>query len=506
MLYHDFSLEEYCLVAVLTVLLQMPDIRDADEPVLRPLVESPLVETIWISSRSSGRQLAFPKCRTAPREVLNSGDALNSLLSRIDTPWLLVIPDALGLDIPPSSLERLLEVGGLTGAGLVYADFRERRKDGHMVDHPLLDYQLGSIRDTFDFGPLMLFSVPAISQALNSRGAISSLNTAGLYDLRLKLSLNSAFFHLQEFLCTRAEIDDRSSGEKLFDYVRADQQEIQRELESVATAHLKGLGAYLAPEFEMPPPSLQDFPVEASVVIPVRNRKRTILEAVNSALSQKTDFPFNVIVMDNFSSDGTSELLAERAKDCPGLKHRLPERLDLDIGGCWNAAIGDPACGRYAVQLDSDDLYSRPDALQQMVDLLRTGRHAMVIGAYTLVNERLEEIPPGKIDHREWTWENGRNNALRINGLGAPRAFCTELLRKIPFLNVGYGEDYALALRISRQYSIGRIYESLYLCRRWTDNTDSALPIEKVNRNDLFKDRIRTLEILARQRRNRELP
>jgi DNA-binding transcriptional ArsR family regulator len=209
MLYHDFSLEEYCLVAVLTVLLQMPDIRDADEPVLRLLVESPLVETIWISSRSSGRQLAFPKCRTAPREVLNSGDALNSLLSRIDTPWLLVIPDALGLDIPPSSLERLLEVGGLTGAGLVYADFRERRKDGHMVDHPLLDYQLGSIRDTFDFGPLMLFSVPAISQALNSRGAIPSLNTAGLYDLRLKLSLNSAFFHLPEFLCTRAEIDDR---------------------------------------------------------------------------------------------------------------------------------------------------------------------------------------------------------------------------------------------------------------------------------------------------------
>ncbi len=494
------------MVAVLTVLLQMPDIRDADEPVLRLFNDSLLVKTIWISSGSSARQPASPKCRTAPPAVLSSGDFLNSLLSRIDTPWFLVIPDAQGLEIPSSSLERLLEVGELTGAGLVYADFRERTNDGRLKDHPLLDYQLGSIRDIFDFGPLMLFSVPAIFQALNSRGAIPSLEAAGLYDLRLKLSLNSAFLHLPEFLCTRTEIDARSSGEKLFDYVRLDQQKIQREMETVATEHLQRLGACLAPEFEALPPSVQEFPVEASVIIPVRNRRRTILEAVDSALSQKMDFPFNVIVVDNFSSDGTSELLAERAKDCPVLKHRLPERNDLDIGGCWNVAIQDNACGRYAVQLDSDDLYSRPDALQQMVDLLRTERYAMVIGSYTLVNERLEEIPPGLVDHREWTQENGRNNALRINGLGAPRAFSTELIRKTGFLNVGYGEDYALALRLSRQYEIGRIYESLYLCRRWMDNTDAALPIEKSNRNDFFKDRIRTLEILARQRQNGRLP
>jgi len=493
-------------MAVLTVLLQMPEILDSTGPVLLPLIDSPFVKTIWISSGSSAGQRAFPKCRTAAPEVFNSGAALNSLFLRIETPWLLMIPNAQGLDIPPSSLERLLDVAERTGAGLVYADYRERGIKGRFMDHPLLDYQLGSIRDTFDFGPLLLFSVAAINQALNSWGAIPLLEAAGLYDLRLKLSLNASIFHLPEFLCTRTEIDARSSGEKIFDYVRADQQTVQKEMEAVATAHLQRLGAYLPPEFETPPPSREAFPVEASVIIPVRNRRRTIIEAVDSALAQKTDFSFNVLVVDNLSTDGTSELLAERAGDCPALHHLRPERNDLDIGGCWNQAVRDPACGRYAVQLDSDDLYSRTDVLQQLVDLLRAGPYAMVIGAYTLVNERLEEIPPGKIDHREWTPENGRNNALRINGLGAPRAFSTELLRKTGFLNVGYGEDYALALTLSRRYQIGRIYESLYLCRRWTDNTDAALPIEKSNRNDFFKDRIRTLEILARQRQKGRIP
>jgi len=490
-------------MAVLSVIIQLPGTQEQAEPALTPFLGSPLVKTIWISSGAPDRKPLPPKCRTAPPAALTSGAALNTLLSRIETPWLLMIPDARGLNIPSSSLERLQEVAEITGAGLVYADFRERGMDGRLHEHPLIDYQTGSLRDTFDFGPLMLFSVPAINQALNSWGQIPPLESAGLYDLRLKMSLNSTFFHLQEYLCTKAANDPRNSGEKIFDYVRLDQQKVQKEMETVATAHLQRLGAYLPPAFETIPRSSQDFPVEASVIIPVRNRRQTIIEAVDSALSQKTDFPFNVIVMDNFSTDGTSELLAERAKHCPALHHRIPVREDLDIGGCWNEAVRDEACGRHAVQLDSDDLYSRPDALRQMVDLLRTGSHAMVIGAYTLVNERLEEIPPGLIDHREWTPENGRNNALRINGLGAPRAFSTELLRKIGFLNVGYGEDYALALRLSRHYAIGRIYESLYLCRRWTDNTDAALPIEKSNRNDFFKDRIRTLEIMARQQLNR---
>jgi glycosyltransferase involved in cell wall biosynthesis len=240
--------------------------------------------------------------------------------------------------------------------------------------------------------------------------------------------------------------------------------------------------------------------VEASVITPVRNRKETIAEAVKSALSQQTDFSFNVLVVDNHSTDGTTAILSDLAKRFSNLKHIVPKRTDLGIGGCWNEALNSEACGRYAVQLDSDDLYSSPHTLQKMVDRLRQSRYAMVIGSYTLVNSGLEEISPGLIDHREWTDDNGHNNALRINGLGAPRAFDTALMRGIGFLNVSYGEDYAAALRICREYRIGRIYESLYLCRRWSGNSDAELSIEDANRNNAFKDKIRTDEILARQK------
>lgn len=493
-------------MSAISVIVQSQENHEETKQAVAFLLDSPLIKTIFVSAGSFYSQPDSSKCVMIQPSVLESGMAFNSLLYKVDTPWLLIIPDTRGLDIPSSSIDRLLDVAEITGAGLVYADFRERSVDGRYSEHPLIDYQMGSIRDTFDFGPLMLCSLSAIREALNTWGPIASLESAGLYDLRLKLSLTSSFFHLQEFLCTKKETDSRSSGEKIFDYVRLDQHKIQKEMETVATAHLQRIGAYLPPSFAKVPQSSHNFPLEASVIIPVRNRRRTVMEAVDSALSQKADFPFNVIVMDNFSTDGTTELLSERAKRSPNLHHRIPGRHDLDIGGCWNEAVWDHACGRYAVQLDSDDLYSRDDALQQMVNLLRSGRYAMAIGAYTLVNERLEEIPPGLIDHREWTPGNGRNNALRINGLGAPRAFSTELVRKTGFLNVGYGEDYALALRLSRHYEIGRIYESLYLCRRWTDNTDASLSIEKSNRNDFFKDRIRTLEILARQKENRNRP
>jgi glycosyltransferase involved in cell wall biosynthesis len=299
--------------------------------------------------------------------------------------------------------------------------------------------------------------------------------------------------------------DDSPTGEKIFSYVDPRNVEVQKEMETVFTEYLKTVGAYLpADSLRGIGRSSGTFPVEASVVIPVRNRKNTIEEAVKSALSQETAFPYNVIVVDNHSSDGTTAVLRDRAQQHGAVKHIIPERKDLGIGGCWNEALYSEACGRYAVQLDSDDLYSGTKTLQRIVDMFRQGDYAMVIGSYSLVNFSLERIPPGLIDHREWTDDNGHNNALRINGLGAPRAFDTGLMRTIGFLNVSYGEDYAAALRISREYRIGRIYESLYLCRRWEGNTDAALPIVEVNRNDAFKDKVRTDEILARKKMNQQ--
>jgi hypothetical protein len=367
----------------------------------------------------------------------------------------------------------------------------------------LNDYQLGSVRDDFDFGAMMLFSLPAIRKALKTYGAIPEVTFAGLYDLRLKVSIDHSVLHVGEPLYTVIKTDEPSCNEKLFAYVDPRHQAVQKEMETVFTEYLKKVGAYLPPHhLREVNPTTESFPVEASVVIPVRNRKETISEAVKNALSQQTDFSFNVIVVDNHSKDGTTVVLSDLARRYSNLKHIVPKRTDLGIGGCWNEAIHSEACGRYAVQLDSDDLYSSPQTLQKMVIMLRQGRYPMVIGSYTLVDFELREIPPGLIDHCEWTDENGHNNALRINGLGAPRAFNTRLMRKIGFLNVSYGEDYAAALRICREYRIGRIYESLYLCRRWPGNTDADLTLEETNRNDAFKDKIRTEEILARQKMN----
>jgi glycosyltransferase involved in cell wall biosynthesis len=325
---------------------------------------------------------------------------------------------------------------------------------------------------------------------------------AGLYELRLKISADALVFHIPEYLYTREELDTRKSGEKLFDYVDPKNATVQKEMEQVFTEFLKHLGAYLPPKFEAIPKLETSFPVEASVIIPVRNRVGTIADAVKSVLQQSTRVPFNLIVVDNHSTDGTTEALAALAKTDSRLMHQVPARHDLGIGGCWNEAVLSPQCGKYAVQLDSDDIYSGPDTLQRIHDTFKSGDYGMVIGSYKLVNMKLEELPPGVIDHKEWTPDNGRNNALRINGLGAPRAFLTSLLREIRLPNVSYGEDYAAALAVSRRYQIGRIYEPIYLCRRWEGNTDAALSIEKTNRNDLYKDRIRTIEILARQNLN----
>jgi glycosyltransferase involved in cell wall biosynthesis len=320
-----------------------------------------------------------------------------------------------------------------------------------------------------------------------------------LYDLRLKLSTEAAVLRIQEPLYTRVPLDRRATGERQFDYVDPRRRDYQTEMEEVATQHLKRIGAYLEPEFHPLDRSEANFPVRASVIIPVRNRERTIKDAVLSALSQQTSFDFNVLVVDNHSTDATTAILDDIAKSDNRLVHIKPSRTDLGIGGCWNEAVYSRNCGQYAVQLDSDDLYADRSTLERVVAKFDEGPYVMVIGSYRIVNFDLDEIPPGLIDHREWTRENGRNNALRINGLGAPRAFYVPVLRQVGFPNTSYGEDYAVALAISRRYEIGRIYEPVYFARRWEGNSDAALPLATANRYDSYKDHLRTVEILARK-------
>jgi GT2 family glycosyltransferase len=480
------------------------------EKALLSLTKSDWVERIVIVVQEPVH-LKMDRCRVLVAEPLSSYKTLSLILDGIRTKYLLFLLGTQKTSLEPKALERILEKAESKKAGLVYSDFYDESKHGKTL-HPLNDYQLGSVRDDFDLGAVILFSVAAVRKALKNCGVIPGVKSAGLYDVRLKVSIEHSVYHLQEPLYSvigsvgaihavptgRQELPLQ---EKIFNYVDPRNEDVQKEMETVFTDYLKKIGAYLPPshlrEVEETPKS---FPVEASVVIPVRNRKEMIAEAVKTALSQETDFPFNVIVVDNHSTDGTTAVVSNLARQYFSLKQIVPNRTDLGIGGCWNEALRHEACGRYVVQLDSDDLYSSSRTLQKMVDMLRQGNYAMAIGSYTLVDSRLKEIPPGLIDHREWTDENGHNNALRINGLGAPRAFNTSLLRKVGFPNVSYGEDYAAALRISREYRIGRIYESLYLCRRWSGNTDSALSIEEANRKNALKDKIRTTEILARQK------
>jgi hypothetical protein len=414
---------------------------------------------------------------------------------------LVVLPDG-EIDIDSRAIERMIQAAQDTCAGLLYSDFKDVI-DGRLVDHPLIDYQIGSIRDSFDFGQIILISKRALDDAFAQGPVDETLQWGGWYDLRLRLSINSSVVRVPEPLYTRVPSDRRTSGERQFDYLNPGRREYQLEMEKVATQHLKRIGAFLAPDFRSRPPSNQSFPLKASVVIPVRNRERTIKDAVTSALSQQTGFPFNVIVIDNHSTDGTTAILRQIASADHRLIHVVPSRRDLGIGGCWNEAIYSEHCGEYAVQLDSDDLYADQNSLARVIAKFDEGNYAMVIGSYTIVNFDLEEIAPGLIDHREWTRENGRNNALRISGLGAPRAFYVPVVREIGFPNVSYGEDYSVALRISRHYEVGRIYDSIYYARRWEGNSDSALPLATLNRYDAYKDHLRTVEILARQKMNR---
>ena len=438
---------------------------------------------------------------------LRSTETLRSIAEAISHKYVLIYTKDLPLEMGMFALDRIISIAEDTKADMLYADHYEVL-DGRRCKHPLIDCQKGALRDDFDFGSVLVFRSSSFRKAVRSMEV--DYEWGALYDLRLRMK---RIVHINEYLYTEIETDSRKSGEKQFDYVDPKNRAVQIEMEQICNGHLKRIGAWLPPVFKGIAGqagndtgagydvTVGEFPVTASVVIPVFNRVRTVKDAVESALSQQCEFPFNVIVVDNHSTDGTTELLEEIAAKDNRLVHIVPVRYDLGIGGCWNLAVHSESCGEYAVQLDSDDVYSGPDTLTKIVNAFREQNCAMVVGTYQMTNFDMQPIPPGIIDHREWTEDNGRNNALRINGLGAPRAFWTPLLRQINLPNTSYGEDYALGLRISREYRIGRIYDVLYCCRRWEGNSDAALDIEKVNANNLYKDRIRTWELEARMRK-----
>ena len=440
-------------------------------------------------------------------------ETLRWIAEKASAPYLLLYTKYDKLQLGYFALTRMLTIAEDSNALMLYADHHITLPQGGSREGALIDCQLGSVRDDFQLGSLLLIRTSALKEYVAQAKDIT-YRFAALYDFRLFVSRTMLPVHVDEFLYTEVEQDTRLSGQKQFDYVDPRNRERQIEMEQACTAHLKAIGAYLAPEaFQNIDFSEGEFAVEASVIIPVRNRERTIEDAIRSALTQETSFPFNVIVIDNHSTDGTTEKINKIAQgETEGLPsgrfggrliHIIPERNDLGIGGCWNTAVHHPQVGRFVVQLDSDDLYSSPQTLQQMVDAFREQQAAMVIGSYRMCDFQLNTLPPGLIDHKEWTPDNGRNNALRINGLGAPRAFYTPVLRKLQIPNTSYGEDYALGLMISRRYHIGRLYHEVYLCRRWEGNSDAALSQDKINKNNTYKDHLRTLEILARQQLNK---
>lgn len=435
-----------------------------------------------------------------PQSNVRSTVSLREIASGVKTKYVLLYQKAASCDMSEDALARMVRVADDTGALMVYADHYVV-KDGIREAHPLIDLQEGALRDDFDFGTVTLVRTDVLREFTERQSR--EYEYAALYAFRLYMQRKGLIFHLNEYLYTSEMLDMRKSGEKQFDYVNPRNREVQIEMEQAVTEHLTIIGALVDnKKYKEPQFTLGDFPVEASVIIPVFNREKTIADAVRSALSQEASFEYNVIVVDNHSTDNTGKILREISD--PRLVVIVPERTDLGIGGCWNEAVYSKYCGRFAVQLDSDDLYSGTDTLQRIVDCFHEQRTGMVIGSYRMCDFDLQTLPPGIIDHREWTDDNGANNALRINGLGAPRAFFTPLLREVGFPNTSYGEDYALGLWFSRTYRIGRIYDELYLCRRWGGNSDADLSIDKLNKNNSYKDKLRTIELLARKKMNNQ--
>lgn len=439
-------------------------------------------------------------CKVLSADDAASSATINAMVNGCTEPYILYARKDAVMELGQFSLERMTGIAESTGACFVYSDFFEI-KEGVRSSHPVIEYQQGSLRDDFDFGNLVLINTAMAKSALSHENE-QHYTFAGFYDLRLKLAETGFFMRIGEPLYTMIQSDTRRSGEKMFDYVDPKNRAYQIEMEKVCTEHLKRIGGYLEPVFPEVAFNAGAFPVEATVVTPVKNRVKTIGDAIASVLSQKTEFAFNYIIVDNYSDDGTTELIKEYAAKDSRIVHIIPERKDLGIGGCWNEAVHSEYAGKFILQLDSDDLYKDETTIQKIVDTFYKEQAAMVIGSYMMTNFKLEEIPPGLIDHKEWTPENGRNNALRINGLGAPRAFYTPVLRELNLPNVSYGEDYGAAIAISRTYQIGRIYEPVYLCRRWEGNSDASLNIQQQNAHNFYKDKLRTIELISRIKLN----
>lgn len=479
----------------------MSDIESPSVVAIMPFVDRELSVHNSSAVKESGRveRVVFLDTSEKP---LDSTESMRVIAAAATAQYVLFYRGYTPLRLGMRAVNRLVEVADCSGAALVYADRYETDPAGVCVPVPVIDRQEGAMRDDFDFGPLVLIRSDMLRCVVAEM--TDSYRYAGWYDLWLRLSLMGRLEHVNEYLYTCGNADMRPAGIRQFDYVNPACRDRQIELEQVVTTHLKTMGAWLAPDdYGSVDVSAGEFPVEATVVIPVRNRARTIADAISSALKQKTDFLYNIIVVDNHSTDGTSEIVASCAARHDNVFLLQPDRTDLGIGGCWNMAAADCRCGRFVVQLDSDDVYASDDTLSKVVAEFRAHNYAMVIGSYMLTDFSGNPIPPGVIDHREWTEDNGRNNALRVNGLGAPRCFYTPVLRKLGLPNTSYGEDYAIGLAVSRHYRIGRIYDVLYLCRRWEGNSDAGLDAMRINANNFYKDRIRTWELLARIAHNR---
>jgi len=473
-------------------------INSVSDDLIQKLSVSPLIEKMFVFPKIN-LGLKNDKVEEISIDHFKSTKSIKLIVELAKSEFVLLVTKPVEINLGPYSLERFLRIAQDTQTGILYSNYYEVKNE-KIQQHPTIDYQLGSIRDDFDFGPLLFINSSALKNA--SSYMKEDLSFSGLYSLRLNISQSNSILRIPEYLYTSSEPDLRNSSEKQFDYVNPDNRSTQIEMENVATDHLKKINAFLKPTLKTVDLTKISFDTEASIIIPVKNRIKTIGDAVESALKQKTSFSFNIIVVDNHSTDGTTELLKTLSEKNEQLIHIIPSREDLLIGGCWNEAVNNKACGKFAVQLDSDDIYYDENTFQKIIDLFYKEKCAMVIGSYILTDFTLNQIPPGLIDHKEWSNDNGTNNALRINGLGAPRAFYTPLLREIKIPNVSYGEDYYLGITISREYKIGRIYEPIYFCRRWEENTDSVLDINKLNLNNLYKDRLRTVEILTRQKMN----